>query len=90
MHTTALDFPLTVPPRQKPTPVIGVLPKSEVRRVAGAALNRPQSRWTVVAASVLSILLHVAAVAIVEMDLDRPPAEVTQAVRNNPAPGTAD
>ena len=90
MHTTALDFPLTVPPWQKPTSVIRVLPKPEGKRVPAPALNKPQSKWTVVTAFVLSILLHVGAVAVVEMDLDRPPAEVTQAVSNNPVPSTAD
>jgi len=83
MHTTALDFPLTVPPWQKPASAIRVLPKPEVKRVAGAALARPQSKWTVIAAFVLSILLHVGAVAIVQVDLDRSPAPTTQAVSGN-------
>ena len=83
MHTTTLDFPLTIPPWQKPTSVIRVAPKPQERRVAGAALPRPESKWTVIAAFVLSVLLHVAAVAIVQVDVDRPPVETTQAVSGN-------
>jgi hypothetical protein len=86
MHTTALHLPLTVPPWQKPTSVIRVLPKPqpESKRVPGPALIKPQSKWTVVVAFVLSMLLHVAAVAIVEIDLSRPPVEITQADHSNP------
>jgi len=92
MHTTALHLPLTVPPWQKPTSVIRVLPKPRLvaKRVPGPALIKPQSKWTVIAAFVLSLLLHVAAVTIVQVDLDRPPVEMTQAVSNNPVPTTTD
>ena len=92
MHTTALKFPVTVPPWQKPMSVIRVLrrPRPEPRRVSGPALNRPQSKWTVLLAVVLAVLLHIAPVAIVEMKLNTPPVEITQAVKNNPIPTTAD
>jgi hypothetical protein len=60
-----------------------VVPKPQEKRVAGAALARPQSKWTVIIAFVLSVLLHVGAVAIVQMDLDRQPAQMTQAVSDN-------
>ena len=82
MHSTALHFPLTVPPWKKDTTAIRVLPKPAGKRVAGAALNRPQSKWTVIVAFVLSLLIHVAAVAIVEMDVDRPSVQTT-AISNN-------
>lgn len=92
MHSTALKFPVAVPPRQTPTSVIRVLrrPRPEPRRMSGPALNRPQSRWTVVAAVVLAVALHIGPVAIVEMKLDPPPVEITQAVKSNPIPATAD
>jgi len=92
MHTTALKSPLAVPPWQKPTSVIRVLrrPRPEARRMLGPALNKPQSKWTVLAAFILSLLLHVAAVAIVQVDLDRPPVEMTQAVSNKSVPTTPD
>ena len=92
MHTTALKFPVTVPPWQKPTSVIRVVrrPRPELGRVSGPALNRPQSKWTVLVAVVLAVILHLAPVAIVEMKLDRPPVEITQAVENNPIPTAAD
>jgi hypothetical protein len=92
MHTTALKLPLTVPPWQKPASVIRVLrrPRPEAKRVPGPALNKPQSKWTVLVAFILSVLLHVAAVAIVQVDVDRPPVEMTQAVSNKPIPTTLD
>jgi hypothetical protein len=86
MHTTALHSPVTVPPWQKPTSVIRVLrrPRPGARRVPGPALNKPQPKWTVVAAFILSLLLHVAAVAVVQVDLDKPPVEIAQSVSNKP------
>ena len=90
MHSTALHFPLTVPSLQKDTTALHVLPKPDGKRVAGAALNRPQSKWTVIVAFVLSLLIHVAAVAIVQMDVDRPPVETTQAVSGNSISSAAD
>jgi hypothetical protein len=90
MHTTTLAFPLTVLPRQKPASAIRVLPEPQGKRIPGPALNRPQSRWTVVAAFALSVLLHVAAIAIVEMDLDRPPADITRTVNINSTSTAAD
>jgi hypothetical protein len=85
MHTTALKFALTVPPGEKPTSVIRVLrrPRPEPRRVSRPAMNDPQSKWTVVVAFALAVILHVAPFAIVEMKHD-PPVEVTQGVKNNP------
>ena len=80
MHSTSLDFPLTVSPWQKPTSAIRVLPKLEDKSVAGATLNRPQSKWTVIVAFVLSLLIHVAAVAIAEMDAHKPSLKTTPAV----------
>jgi len=86
MHTTALKLPVTVPPWHKPTSVIRVLRRRrpEPRRVAGPAMNRPQSKWTVIAAVVLAVAFHIAPVAIVEMKLETPPVEITQAEKNNP------
>jgi hypothetical protein len=84
MHSTALHFPLTVPPWKEDTTAIQVLPKPQSRRVGTAALNRPQSKWTVIIAIVLSVLIHVAAVAIVQPDVDRPPVATTENVSGNP------
>jgi hypothetical protein len=77
MQTTALELPLTAPPWQKPTSVIRVLrrPRPELKRAAGPAMNKPQSKWTVVVAFVLAVVLHVAPVAIVKMQREAPPVE---------------
>ena len=82
MHTTALGFPLTPPPLHKPASFIRVLrrPRPERKRVPAPALIKPQSRWTVVAALVLAVILHVAPVVIAEMKLDTPRVETTQAL----------
>ena len=92
MQTTALEFPLAVPPWQKPTSVIRVLrrPRPEPKRVPGPVLNRPQSKWTVLVAFVLAAILHVAPIAIMEMKPDTPPVEITQALKNDPIPTTVD
>jgi hypothetical protein len=92
MHTTALAKPQTVPPWQKPTSVIRVLPRArpESRRGPGAAVTNPQSRWTVIAAFVLAVILHVAPVAILEMKLDTPRVEITEALNKDTSATTAD
>ena len=92
MHTTALAFPLTVPPWHKPTSVIRVLPPSrpEPKRVPRPALNKPQSKWTVVAAFVLAVILHVAPVSIVQMNLAAPPIGTVEALDATTVPTTAD
>ena len=90
MHTTTLDFPLTIPPWQKPTSVIRVLRRRPVpTRVSAPVMNRPESKWTVIAAIVLAVICHIVPVAIVEMKADRTPAEITQAVKSNSIPTTA-
>ena len=92
MQTTALEFPVTVPPWQKPTSVIRVLrrPRLKPKRVPSAAVNKPHSKWTVLAALILAVLLHVAPVAIVEMKLEGPPLETAQAIDHNTAPTAVD
>jgi hypothetical protein len=92
MHTTALAFPLTIPPWQKPTSVIRVLPRPrpKPRRVPGPAVNKPQSKWTVLVAFVLAVILHIAPVAFVEMNHDVPPVQTTHALNNHTTPPTAD
>jgi hypothetical protein len=44
--------------------------------VPPAAVYKPPSKWTVVAAFVLSVVLHAGAVLLVEMQQERPPVEV--------------
>jgi hypothetical protein len=90
MPTTALVLPLTVPPWHKPTCVVRVLPRSRPRRGPGPAVTRPQSKWTVLAAFVLAVILHLAPVAIVEMSLERPWVEITQAFKHDTAPRAVD
>ena len=82
MRTSALEFPATRPPWQKPTSVIRVLrrPRPEPKRVPAAAVNRPQSKWTVVIAIVLSVALHIAPVAIIQMSLEERPVEFAQSL----------
>ena len=92
MHTTALSFPLTVPPWQKPTSVIRVLRGSQRlrNRIPGPAVIKPQSKWTVLAAIVLAVSLHIAPVAIVEMKVNTLPVETTQALNRDTVSTTAD
>jgi hypothetical protein len=92
MRTTTLKSGPAVPPWQKPTAVIRVLrrPRPEPKRASGPAVDEPPSKWTVLAAVVLSVVLHIAPVAIVEMKIDAPPVEVTQALSNDPIPTTVD
>lgn len=85
MQTTALRFPVPAPPWQKPTSVIRVLrrPRPRPKPMPGPAVNRPQSKWTVIVAFVLAVLLHIAPVALVEMKVDMPPVEITQTVNHD-------
>jgi hypothetical protein len=44
--------------------------------VPPAAVYKPPSKWTVVAAFILSLVLHAGAVVLVEMQQERPPVEL--------------
>jgi hypothetical protein len=59
------------------TPVLAALPPSRVlHKVPGPAIYKPGSKWAVVAAFILSVALHIGAVALVERD--RPRIDVAQ------------
>jgi hypothetical protein len=44
--------------------------------VPPAAVYKAPSKWTVVAAFILSLVLHAGAVVLVEMQQEKPPVEV--------------
>ena len=84
MQTTALNFPVTVPPWKKPMSVVRVLRRRLARkRVPGPAMIKPQSKWTVLASVVLAVILHVTPVVILQMDLEAPPVEFAQALHDD-------
>jgi len=56
---------------KRPPSVIRVMRRRK-RKGPGPAIYKPGSKWTVVAAFILSIALHLAAVAIVEMNSEQP------------------
>lgn len=92
MHATTLKTGPAVPPWQKPTAVIRLLrrPRPKAKRVSGPAVDEPPSKWTVLAAVVLSVALHIAPVAIVQMKMDTPPVEITQALNRDSIATTVD
>jgi hypothetical protein len=47
-------------------------------KVPPAAIYRPESKWSVVIAFILSVALHIGALAIVEMQARRPSVEFAQ------------
>ena len=50
--------------------------RSQGRRVVpSAAVHKPPSKWTVVAAFILAVMLHAGAVMWVEMPQQKPPSE---------------
>jgi len=51
--------------------------------VPSAAAYEPSSKWTVVTAFILSLVLHAGAVVLVEMQRERPPVEVGAPVLNH-------
>jgi len=53
------------------------------RVVPSAAAYKPSSKWTVVTAFTLSLVLHAGAVVLVEMQQKRPPVEVGAPVLNH-------
>ena len=48
-----------------------------------AAAYKPLSKWTVVAAFILSLVLHAGAIVLVEMQQEKPPVEVGAPVLNH-------
>lgn len=69
----AIQVTHVTPPGQNTpaTPVLSVLPAPLPYKVPPAPVYKQGSKWTVVAAFILSIALHVGAVALVEMDKPR-------------------
>src|SRR4030095_5133847 len=57
------------------------------RVVPSAAAHTPSSKWTVVTAFILSLVLHAGAVVLVEMQQERPPVEVGAPVLNHSVGG---
>jgi hypothetical protein len=92
MHATALKLPPAAPPWEKPTSVIRVLrrPRPKTKRGPGAAVSKPSSKWTVLVAFILAIVLHLAPVMILEMTPDRPAVETTLALDNSTTPASVD
>ena len=58
------------------------------RVVPSAAVHKPPSKWTVVAAFVLSVMLHAGAVMWVEMQQEKPPSEADAPVLIQPMEGS--
>jgi len=56
--------------------------------VPSAAVHKPPSKWTVVAAFVLAVMLHAGAVMWVEMEQEKPPSEADASVLIQPMQGS--
>lgn len=85
--TDTKDAPQILP-WKKPPSVIRVTRRK--RKAPGPAIYKPSSKWTVVVAFILSIALHLAAVAIVEMNSQQPRAVLNQDLDNNALPNSFD
>jgi len=86
--TDTKDAPQILP-WKKPPSVIRVMRRRK-RKGPGPAIYKPGSKWTVVAAFILSIALHFAAVAIVEMNSEQPRAALNQNLDNGALPNSFD
>jgi hypothetical protein len=53
-------------------------------------VSKPSSKWTVLVAFILAIVLHLAPVMILEMTPDRPAVETALALDNSTTPATVD
>ena len=73
---------------KRPPSVIRVMRRK--RKGPGPAIYKPGSKWTVVAAFIVSIALHLAAVAIVEMNSEQPRAALNQNLDNSALPKSFD
>jgi len=85
--TDTKDAPQILP-WKKPPSVIRVMRRK--RKAPGRATYKPPSKWTVVAAFIVSIALHFAAVAIVEMNSEQPWAALNQTLDNSALPNLFD
>jgi hypothetical protein len=73
---------------KRPPSVIRVVRRK--RKGPGPAIYKPLSKWTVVAAFILSIALHLAAVAIVEMNSEQPRTALNQNLDDSAPPNSVD
>jgi hypothetical protein len=55
--------------------------------VPSAAVHKPPSKWTVVAAFILAVMLHGGAVMWVEIQQEKPPSEADAPVLNHSMDG---
>jgi len=85
--TDVKDTPQGLPWKRPPS-VIRVIRRK--RKGPGPAIYKPGSKWTVVAALILSIALHLAAVAIVEMNSEQPRSALSQNLDNSALPNSLD
>jgi len=85
--TDTKDAPQILP-WKKPPSVIRVTRRK--RKASGPAIYKPLSKWTVVLAFILSIALHLAAVAIVEINSKQPWAALNQNLDKSALPNFFD
>jgi hypothetical protein len=76
MQIVDIKSPPRISPRKRSPTVLRVV--RSAYRVPPAAIYRPGSKWSVVIAFILSVALHVGAVAIVEMQARQPSVELAQ------------
>jgi hypothetical protein len=77
MNATQVAHVTSAEPSTPRTPALSVLPPVRLLQKAPTpAIYKPGSKWTVVAAFILSIALHIGAVALLEMN--KPPVAVAE------------
>jgi hypothetical protein len=88
MQTVDIKSPPRISARKRSARVLRVV--RSAYKVPPAAIYRPGSKWSVVIAFVLSVALHIAAVAIVEMQSQQPSVELAQNINSSDVAKTLD
>lgn len=76
MQVVDIKAPPRISARKSSPPMFRVIRSGY--KVPPAAIYRPGSKWSVVIAFILSVALHIGAVAIVEMQSRQPTVELAQ------------
>jgi len=87
MQITDVETPLRTTPQTRAPYVIQVI---RPKKVASPAMYKPLSKWTVVAAFILAVAVHIGAVAFVGMKGEQTAVKVAQTLEGSVRPGALD
>lgn len=87
MQVTDAETSMRTTPRTRAPYVIQVI---RPKKVASPAIYKPLSKWTVVAAFILAVALHIGAVAFVGMKGEQAAVKVAQTLEGSVRPGALD